>query len=167
MAICSKGVKDFQALVSSTSVLFGGGTSSASSCLSIRSSSLCKLEISNSWFKIWSISLHMSLLSWDLGFWRCVSASWGIIHLSPDILCFQTQRISSKYESTQIKWAQYDQKKKLGIDAHLLSPLWECGGLERTDFNSFYFGRVWWSWKNSFLTVSTLEGCGGLERTHF
>ena len=20
-----------------------------------------------------------------------------------------------------------------------------CGGLERTDFNSFYFQRVWWS----------------------
>ena len=63
-----------------------------------------------------------------------------------------------------------------------------CGGLERTDFeqfllwdsvvvlkelilNSFYFGRVWWSWKNWFWTVSTLEGCGGrcggLERTYF
>ena len=58
------------------------------------------------------------------------------------------------------------------------------GGLERTDFeqfllwegmvvlkelilNSFYFGRVWWSWKNSFWTVSTLGGCGGLERTDF
>ena len=26
-------------------------------------------------------------------------------------------------------------------------------------FNSFYFGRVWWS------IVSTLGGCGGLERT--
>ena len=23
-----------------------------------------------------------------------------------------------------------------------------CGSLERTDFNSFYFGRVWWSGKN-------------------
>ena len=59
-----------------------------------------------------------------------------------------------------------------------------CGGLERTNFeqfllwdsvvvlkelilNSFYFGRVWWSWKNWFLTVSTLGGCGGLERTDF
>ena len=20
-----------------------------------------------------------------------------------------------------------------------------CGGLERTDFNNFYFGKVWWS----------------------
>ena len=62
------------------------------------------------------------------------------------------------------------------------------GGLKRTDFedfllwdsvlvmkelilNSFYFGRVWWCWKNRFWTVSTLEGCGGryggLERTDF
>ena len=59
-----------------------------------------------------------------------------------------------------------------------------CGGLERTDFlqflwgksvmvlkelifYSFYVGRVWWSWKNWFLTVSTLGGCGGLERNDF
>ena len=64
------------------------------------------------------------------------------------------------------------------------STLGGCGGLERTDFeqfllwegvmvlkelilNSFYFGRVWWSWKNSFWTDSTLGGCGGLERTDF
>ena len=33
--------------------------------------------------------------------------------------------------------------------------------------NSFYFGRVWWSWKNWFLTVSSLGGCGGLEITDF
>ena len=26
-----------------------------------------------------------------------------------------------------------------------VSTLGMCGGLERTDFNSFYFGRVWWS----------------------
>ena len=32
-------------------------------------------------------------------------------------------------------------------------------------FNSFHFGRMWWSLKNSFLTVSTLGVCGGLERT--
>ena len=25
-------------------------------------------------------------------------------------------------------------------------------------FNTFYFGRVWWSSKNSVLTVSTLAG---------
>ena len=66
-----------------------------------------------------------------------------------------------------------------------------CGSLERTDFeqfllsegavvgcggvvvlkgltlNSFYFQRVWWSWKNWFWTVSTLGGCGSLERTDF
>ena len=34
-------------------------------------------------------------------------------------------------------------------------------------FNRCYFGKVWWSSKNSFLTVSTLGRCGGLERTHF
>ena len=69
-----------------------------------------------------------------------------------------------------------------------VSTLGGCGGLERTDFeqfllwkgvevgmvvskelilNSFYFGRLWWSWKNSFWTVSTLGGCGGLESTDF
>ena len=62
--------------------------------------------------------------------------------------------------------------------------MWWCGDLERTDFeqfllweavvvlkelilNTFYFGRLWWSWKNWFWTVSTLGGCGGLERTDF
>ena len=39
--------------------------------------------------------------------------------------------------------------------------------LKELIFNSLYCGRVWWSSKNSFLTVSTLGGCGGLERTHF
>ena len=33
--------------------------------------------------------------------------------------------------------------------------------------NSFYFGRLWWSSKNSFWTVSILRGCGGLERINF
>ena len=33
--------------------------------------------------------------------------------------------------------------------------------------HSFYIGRVWWSLKNYFFTVSTLGGCGGLERTDF
>ena len=28
-----------------------------------------------------------------------------------------------------------------------VSNLGGCGGPERTDFNSFYFGRVWWSLK--------------------
>ena len=59
-----------------------------------------------------------------------------------------------------------------------------CCGLEITDFlqfllctdvvifkelicNSFDFGRVWQSLKNSFFTVSTLHRCGGLERTGF
>ena len=39
--------------------------------------------------------------------------------------------------------------------------------LKELIFNSFYVGRVWWFWKNWFLTVSTLGGCGGLERTDF
>ena len=39
--------------------------------------------------------------------------------------------------------------------------------LKELIFNTFYCGRVWWSQKNQFLTLSTLEGCGGLERTHF
>ena len=33
-------------------------------------------------------------------------------------------------------------------------------------FNSFYFGLVWWSSKNSYLTLSNLGGYGGLERSH-
>ena len=36
-------------------------------------------------------------------------------------------------------------EKKLNIDGHLVSTLEGCGGLERTDFNSFYFWSVWWS----------------------
>ena len=29
----------------------------------------------------------------------------------------------------------------------------------------YYFGRVWWSLKNCFVTVSYLGGCGGHEIT--
>ena len=39
--------------------------------------------------------------------------------------------------------------------------------LKELIYNRFYFGRMWWSWKNWFLTVSTLTGCGGLETTKF
>ena len=39
--------------------------------------------------------------------------------------------------------------------------------LKELIFNSFYFGRMWWSWKELILTVSTLGGCGGLERIDF
>ena len=39
--------------------------------------------------------------------------------------------------------------------------------LKELIFNSFYFGRMWWSLKNSLFTVFTLGGCGGLERTDF
>ena len=34
-------------------------------------------------------------------------------------------------------------------------------------FKFFYFGRMWWSTKNLFLSVSTLGGCGGVERIDF
>ena len=38
--------------------------------------------------------------------------------------------------------------------------LWEgVVVLKELIFNSFYFKRVWWSWKNSFLTVSALGDC--------
>ena len=43
----------------------------------------------------------------------------------------------------------------------------ECSGLERTDFNSFYFENVWQCVKELILTLSTLGKCGGLERTDF
>ena len=48
-----------------------------------------------------------------------------------------------------------------------ISTLGGCGGLERTDFNSFHFGEGMVLLKNLFLTVSTLRGCGGLESTDF
>ena len=49
-----------------------------------------------------------------------------------------------------------------------VSKFWE-GVVVLTEliFKSFYFERVWWSRKNSFLTVSTLGGCGFLKRTDF
>ena len=46
-----------------------------------------------------------------------------------------------------------------------VSNLGWCSGLERTDFNSFNFGKVWQSSKNRFLTVSTLGSCGSLEKS--
>ena len=46
--------------------------------------------------------------------------------------------------------------------------LWESVVvLKEVIFNSFYFGRVWWSLKNSLFTVFTLGGCGGPERIDF
>ena len=48
-----------------------------------------------------------------------------------------------------------------------VSALGGCGNFEITYFNSFFFGRVWWSGKNSFLIVSTLRECSGLEITDF
>ena len=37
--------------------------------------------------------------------------------------------------------------------------------LKELIFNCVYFGRVWWSSVNLFLTVDTLDSCGGPERT--
>ena len=39
-----------------------------------------------------------------------------------------------------------------------------CSDPEKTHFNSFHFGWVWWSRKNRFKTVPMLGGCGGLQR---
>ena len=39
--------------------------------------------------------------------------------------------------------------------------------LKEVIFNSFLFGKVWWSWKKLFLTVSIFGGCGCLERRDF
>ena len=39
--------------------------------------------------------------------------------------------------------------------------------LQELIFHSFYIGRVWWSCKNEFFTVSTLGGYGGPDRTDF
>ena len=47
-----------------------------------------------------------------------------------------------------------------------VSTLGGCGGVDRTDFNSFYFWGVW-QLKELILIVSTLRGCGSFERTDF
>ena len=41
-----------------------------------------------------------------------------------------------------------------------------CGDLERTDFNSFYFGGMV-VLKELILTLSTMGRCGDLVRTNF
>ena len=38
-----------------------------------------------------------------------------------------------------------------------VSTLGGFGGLERTDFNNFYFGKVWWSWKELIFTSFYFE----------
>ena len=64
-----------------------------------------------------------------------------------------------------------------------VSTLWGYGVFERTDcwhllsegvvfltgliLDNFYCGRIWWSWKDWFWTVSTFRECGGLERAGF
>ena len=39
--------------------------------------------------------------------------------------------------------------------------------LKELTFNSFFFRRVWQSWKKWYLIVPTLGACGGLERHDF
>ena len=39
--------------------------------------------------------------------------------------------------------------------------------LKELIYNSFHFGRVWWSWKNWILLGSTLDQCDGHKRTDF
>ena len=48
-----------------------------------------------------------------------------------------------------------------------VSSLGRYGSLERTDFNSFYFGEGVMVLKELILTVSTLGRCGGLESRGF
>ena len=48
-----------------------------------------------------------------------------------------------------------------------VSTLGACGDLERTVFEQFPFCQKWCSWKNWYLTVSTLPWCDGLNRTDF
>ena len=48
-----------------------------------------------------------------------------------------------------------------------MSTLGRCGGVDRTDFNSFYFWEVVMLLKELILTVSTLGRCGSLEKTDF
>ena len=48
-----------------------------------------------------------------------------------------------------------------------VSNLRVCGGLQRTDFYSFYFWEGVVVLKELDLTILTLGGCSGLERTDF
>ena len=47
-----------------------------------------------------------------------------------------------------------------------VSTLGRCGSLERTDFNSFYFGGCG-SLERTDFNSSTLGRCGGVDRTDF
>ena len=58
-----------------------------------------------------------------------------------------------------------------------VSTLGRYGSLERTDFNTVYFGKVWWWLKELILTVSTfvmllkelsnVSTCVAVKRTDF
>ena len=90
--------------------------------------------------------------SWKNWFWT-ISTFWGCDH-------FET----TDFEQFLL-WAGVTVLKRTDFEQFLL-----CKGvmvLKELILKSFYFGRVWWSWKNWFWRVSTLGGCGGLERTDF
>ena len=55
--------------------------------------------------------------------------------------------------------------KELILDSFYFGRVW--WSWKKMILNSFYFGRVWLSWKNWFWTVSTLGGCACLEITDF
>ena len=42
-----------------------------------------------------------------------------------------------------------------------------CCGLERTYFQQFQLGRIWWSWKDWFFTISTLKAGSGPGKNWF
>ena len=45
----------------------------------------------------------------------------------------------------ELEISELNVSRKNLLDGHLVSNLGGCGGRERTDYNTFYYGRVWWS----------------------
>ena len=91
-----------------------------------------------------------------------------------EILCIEISLIDSNVNLPHI----------MSFSLYQVVKVWEgVVVLKELILNSFYFGRVWWSWKNWFWTVCTLGGCWvlkelilnsfyfgrvlGLERTDF
>ena len=108
--------------------------------------------------------------TWAKIFWAQIF--WVFAYIK-EILCIETSLIDSNVSLPHIM---------IFLLISSFKSLIGCSGLERTDFeqfllwegmvvlkelilNSFYFGRVWWSWKDWFWRVSTLGGFGGLQRT--
>ena len=75
-----------------------------------------------------------------------------------EILCIEISLIDSNVSLPHI----------MSFSLYQVVKVWEgVVVLKELILNSFYFGRVWWSWKNWFWTVCTLRGYGGHERTDF